>query len=61
MTVNICSVGQVHCTKFHDNSKLIQGVQTLSEQSNFDGILRKSGQKSKLKTFLWSQMMHNLF
>ena len=29
----------------------IQGVQTLSGQSNFDGMLRKSGQKSKLKTF----------
>ena len=39
----------------------VQGVQTLSGQSNFDGILGKSGQKSKLNTFSWSQIMHNLF
>ena len=39
---------------------ILQGVQTLSEQSNFDAMLRKSGQISKVKIVSWSQMMRNL-
>ena len=41
---------------------MLQGVQTLSEPSNFDIIMvRKIGQISKVDVFLWSLMMHNLF
>ena len=39
----------------------IQGVQTLSAKSNFDILIRKSGQISKLRVNSWSQKMHNLF
>ena len=39
----------------------IQGVQTLSAKSNFAAILRKIGQKSKVRIFSWSQMRSNLF
>ena len=37
----------------------IQGVQTLSGQSNFDIIEGKIGQTWNVKVFSWAQMMHN--
>ena len=39
----------------------LQGVQTLSEKSIFDILLRKISQISKVKIFSWPQMMRNLF
>ena len=42
-------------------SKHIQGVQTLSDKSNFDAMIRRNGKISKVKVFLWSNMMRNSF
>ena len=39
----------------------VQGVQTLSDKSNFDVTARKFGQISKAKVFSCSQMKNNLF
>ena len=39
----------------------IQGVQTLSDKSNFDVMDRKFGQISKVKVFSCYQMKSNLF
>ena len=40
---------------------IIQGVQTLSDKSNFAAILRKIDQKSRVRIFSWSLMRNNLF
>ena len=38
----------------------IQGVWTLSDKSNFDIMIRKTGQIFKVKVISWSIMMRNL-
>ena len=44
-----------------DKIDLIQGVQTLSVISNFDIMVRKIGQISKVMLFSWSLMASILF
>ena len=42
-------------------SKILQGVWTLSAQSNFDSMQTKFGQIWKIRIFSWFLMMQNLF
>ena len=60
-TSSILKIGVALSNWPHFNSAYVQGVSLLSEKSNFDILVKRMGQISKVGVLSWSLMMHNLF
>ena len=58
-TYFVCPISGFGSFLVHPESCVVQGVQTLSDKSNFDTMVRKIGQICKVMLFSCSLMMRN--